>query len=85
MKLNDPGKRIDHVWLYTSIDGDDDEGVCAFRSGDTMLPMIASDERRRDILVDIAKLMVSEFPDMRIELRRFDGPAVVENVFGDGT
>lgn len=81
MKEMDPGKRIDSVWLFVAIDRDGDEGLPAFQGpGGIMIPMVASDERRRDILVKMAHEVVGLTMGSRIEVRKFTGDYVVEQV-----
>lgn len=80
MKEADPGKRITMVWLFVAVDTDGDEGLPAFMVKGTMMPMVASDERRRDILLEEARRIVRLVPGTKIEVRRFDGPFEVEAV-----
>jgi len=79
--MNDPGKRIDTVWLFVAIDRDGDEGLPAFEGPNKMMfPMIASDERRRDLLVGVAKDLVKLTFGSRIEVRKFTGAYELEQV-----
>ena len=75
------GHRIEHIWAYVAVAGDGDEGVCGFRRPDGMeVAMVCSDEARRDSLRPLVEAMAAA--GHRIECRRFDGPMVVEEVFG---
>ena len=49
--------RIETIWAFTVIDGDDEEGVVAFRdpATQTWMPLIASDHTRLDLLKRMAQ------------------------------
>lgn len=49
--------RIEHIWAFLSVDENGEEGVIAFRDGDTQMPMIAANEARLDDLLPIAQLV----------------------------
>lgn len=81
MKQNDPGKRIESVWLFVAVDEDGDEGLPAFgERGGMLMPMVASDEKRRDLLLEHARQIVTSVPGHRIEVRRFTGDYIVEEI-----
>lgn len=83
-KETDPGKRIDSVWLFVAVDSDGDEGLPAFAgAGGVVMPMVASDERRRDMLLEIARAEIAHgrLPGGHIEVRKFTG-YTVEQVIG---
>lgn len=76
----DAGKRIEHIWCFVAVDADGDEGLPAIEMHGAMWPLVASDERRRNILTHFAQDLATR-TKTRIELRRFDGPFEVEEVF----
>lgn len=53
-----PGFRITTVTLFTSIDSDDQEGLCAFLTPTGWMPMVAADEDRVAELRKHAELIV---------------------------
>lgn len=63
--------RIEEVWAFVSVDPDDgNEGVCAFRTGDAWMPLIAADTKRLEQLRQIAKDL-SKFTKNKIKLVKF--------------
>lgn len=74
--------RITQTWLFVSVDpADGDEGLPTYPMAGTggliVMPMVSSDERNRDTLLDLAQA-VANARGLDIEVRRFDGPYVVE-------
>ena len=67
---NDAGKRIGSVWLFVSVDENGDEGVCAFMGSTGWMPMVASDEQRRDLLIPIAR-EIAQARGIKVVMRRF--------------
>jgi|EndMetStandDraft_9_1072997.scaffolds.fasta_scaffold586985_2 hypothetical protein len=51
-------KRIDALWVFVSEDATG-EGVCAYMIGDTVVPMVAADERRLEQLVPAAQKLAT--------------------------
>jgi hypothetical protein len=54
--------KITEIYAYISVDSDGNEGVCAFTSGSTMMPMIAADPARLKQLEPIAKQLAQISP-----------------------
>lgn len=44
------GFAITECWLFVAVGGDGEEGVMAFQSGGTWMPMVAADRRRYEML-----------------------------------
>lgn len=81
VKHNDPEKRITDLWAFIGVDEDGDEGLCAFEAIDgRVMPMVASDEGRRDLLIPMAERIVANIPGSRIELRRFTSSTVEQMI-----
>jgi predicted pyridoxine 5'-phosphate oxidase superfamily flavin-nucleotide-binding protein len=69
---NDPGKRIESVWMVISVDEHGNEGVVAAPMGGLTMPLIASDEKRL-ALIQGAALAIKRsnlFPGRRLKIIR---------------
>ena len=67
-----PGFRITKVWVFVAIDGDDEEGVCAFMMPNGMwMPMVAADEARLEDLMAEAQ-HIANHSGKTIRLVRLD-------------
>lgn len=59
MKVYEPknkkGHKITSIWAFISVDADGDEGLCAVPLNGIMMPMIASDQERLEIMRKQAK------------------------------
>ncbi len=66
----DPGKRISEVWVFIAKDEAGDEGDVAVRLGETMLPLVASDRKRLELMREYAQRVIRE-TGTKIVLRRF--------------
>jgi hypothetical protein len=74
------GHRIDTLWAFVSIDGDDDnEGVCAMRGPDGWMPLVASDEARVNSLRPLVAQM-ARVAGRPIKLVRFDQRTELETL-----
>jgi hypothetical protein len=63
---------ITELYAFIALHPDGEEGVCAFRHGNTMLPMVASDWQRVESLLPIAHQIAKE-SGLTITLARFSG------------
>ena len=71
--IHDPGNvltRIDHLHAYLSVDDDGSEGVIAWPMGNTIMPLIAADDRRLKEITPLAKRL-SELTGKHVRLVRF--------------
>lgn len=73
------GFRIDAIWAYLSVDDDGDEGVMAMRGQNDWMPMIAGDERRRDLLRPVAEQQ-AKVGGVVVKLVRFHQREEVETI-----
>ena len=74
--------RIETIWAFVSVDPEDGkEGVCAARFGGMMLPLIAADPVRLEILREIAEQLVQD-SGMTIRLAKFTCREDVETLEG---
>lgn len=76
------GFRITRVWMFVTVDpACGDEGLPTIprvgSAGLIVMPMVSADERNRDGLLRAAQ-EVANRDGHTIEVRRFDGPYVVE-------
>lgn len=71
--------KVNEIYAYISFDSDGNEGVCAFMSGNTMLPMIAADPARLEQLEPIAKKLARLSPHP-IELIKFSAREKVRQI-----
>lgn len=81
--MTKPGFRIQHLWLYTAIDEDDEEGVVAFLSpSGAWMPLVASDDIR---LAEYARIAqdLSTATRRPLKLSRFDQRVDIESVVPD--
>jgi hypothetical protein len=69
-KENYAGYRIKNVWVFVGIDGDGDEGICAFQGANGWMPMVAADEQRLHQLMPVAQ-KIADARGCRIEVRHF--------------
>lgn len=76
---NDPGKRINSVWLVIATDANGDEGVVGSNIGGMQMPLIASDERRRDSIIRIAQ-EAARYTDKTLKLIRLTTRENVQDI-----
>jgi hypothetical protein len=63
--------RIESIWAFVSVDPiDGNEGVCAAPLTGVMLPMIAADKDRLEILIPMAEYIVAQ-TGIKIKLVKF--------------
>ena len=75
-------KIINEMYAYIAVDGDGDEGVCAFWSEGSWYPMVGADQERTDALRDMAQSIANE-TDTTLELRRYSGVEMLETITPD--
>jgi hypothetical protein len=73
--------RIDHVWLFLSVD-EFGEGVVAAAIGGVMMPLIASDEARLESLMPLAEDIAKEH-NRKIRLVKFTTRTIVKEIVGN--
>jgi len=72
--------RIEKIVAFTSIDEDDEEGVCAFLAPNgTWMPLIGADEERITSL-RIKAQEVATMTQRPVQLRRFTESEVIETI-----
>lgn len=71
--------RIGHIWAWTQVGDDDEEGICAFMNDGIWTPMIASDRVRVDDLRAWARV-VAGTTGRPVTLRLFAAGEVIETV-----
>jgi hypothetical protein len=49
--------RINQVWMAVSVDDDGSEGVCAIRTDNGWLPLVAADEKRLEFIIEQARFL----------------------------
>ena len=62
--------RIDELYAFIAMHADGQEGICAFRHGEVMLPMVAADWQRVESLLPMAERIAQE-SGLTITLARF--------------
>jgi hypothetical protein len=63
--------QIESIWAFVSIDPvDGNEGVCAAPLSGVLLPMIAADEARLEMLIPMAELIVKH-TGIKVKLVKF--------------
>jgi hypothetical protein len=73
--------RIDEMYVFISYDKDDnDEGICAFHSGDGVwIPMVGADIARVESLKPIAK-QIASITCKKIKICKFSTREVIEEI-----
>ncbi len=80
--LHDPGGngfRIETVWAFLAIHDDDDEGVMGASINGTLMPLIAADEQRIEILRPYAEA-AAKLSGKTIMLAKFERRVDVETI-----
>lgn len=73
------GFRIDTLWAYTQVGGDNEEGIIAYFDGATWIPAIASDRNRLESLVPYAQA-VADATGRPVKLSAFTTRTDLEDV-----
>ena len=47
--------KIEEIWAFIAEEGPDDEGLCAFKLGDSWLPLVGADKARIESLKPMAE------------------------------
>ena len=69
-KQNEPGSRIEELWVFVSIDDDGDEGIMAFMSPRGPIPMVATNSKRVEMFLPFADITVDQMGGS-YEIRHF--------------
>lgn len=69
--MSRPGFRITKAWIFVGVGEDDEEGVCGVSTAMGIMPLVATDERRRDLCMAAAQ-DVANVTGKTIRLIRLD-------------
>lgn len=73
-----PGSRVRCIYAFVTVDDDGDEALALIHSADGWVPMVTLDKERLPALREIAREMQRQFPNVRVELRRYEMAGVAE-------
>ncbi len=71
--------KIETLWAYVTSDDRGDEGLPAVTIGNTLIPLVAADPERVDLLHEIARKL-ADMSGKRITLYKFTGREKVETI-----